>query len=226
MRKTGEVLKKWLSSPGVWAAVLSVGLAVATESQADDRPAKAPQASVVAQAAPTPCDQVTRPDVPAVASKARDALDALWLRTETGYFAAFVTPGVTRNPFDLKPPPPDSGPRSGIVQARMPACTITEAGAGRHIVRFVSPLYRFHERQAGWSPPLRDGLMMEVEVLSVGNELTTRDTSAEKAILMPEQKIRRPGTKELPRLSRWSEPVPGCARQERWNGDACVRRRR
>jgi hypothetical protein len=133
---------------------------------------------------------------------------------------------MKRNPFDLKPLPPNSGPRNGIVQAKHPTCAIEATGTKRRIIRFTTPLYRFFEKEAGWSPPLRNGLMMEVEINVLNDKLTARDTWAATGILLRDQSARRPDERELPRLTRWAEPVPGCKRSEKWTGHQCIGRRR
>ncbi|MEZ5856534.1 MAG: hypothetical protein R3D67_17960 [Hyphomicrobiaceae bacterium] len=172
------------------------------------------------------CEGLKLPELKAAVAASQGMLDALWLKTKAGYFAAYTLPGMRHNPFDLKPLPPDSGPRDGLAQARAPTCALEQIASDRFVVRFITPFYRFFEAKAGWSAPLRNGLMMEVEVTGSGAALVARDRWPEAAILQRELNARPANEKKIPRLTRWAEPVPGCTRHKRWNGRDCIRRRR
>jgi hypothetical protein len=94
------------------------------------------------------------------------------------------------------------------------------------LVRFTTPFYRFHETGPGWSPPLRSGLMLEAVVERAGETWRARDAGSEQSILLPEQKPRAANPNVLPPEVAWAEPIPGCARKTKWNGEACVPRKR
>lgn len=176
------------------------------------------------------CSKVVEADQIAAVAEARRLLETQWLATDRGHFTAYTMPGEQRNPFDLTAPKgPPVGPRNGFVLARSVVCTLETIGAPRPQaplrIRFVAPLYRFHE-VGRWSQPMRDGLVMEVEAMpQPPGSWQVRATRHEKAVLDPEQSPRLPLATELPKSGRWPEPVPGCRRDERWNGDACVARK-
>lgn len=227
MKHSAEAQRKGPGLQGTWVGLLAAALIVGAPCHAEDRAPDPRMGAVVAPAMPLACEQASPPEMQHAVERARATLDALWLKTKSGYFAAYTLPGMKRNPFDLTPLPPNSGPRDGIVQAREPSCTIEPAGVEqRHIVRFRAPFYRFFEKEAKWSRPLRDGLMMEVEVTRSSDIVNVRDVWAEAAILQRDQRARRPDEQELSRLDRWAEPVPGCKRTEKWNGNACTSRRK
>lgn len=160
-------------------------------------------------------------------AKATELLGQFWLVTERGYFAAYTMVGEVRNPFDLSPRLPDSGPRDGVIQARPPVCAWQTVDASDGIeVRFTTAFYRFHEAGHGWSAPLRNGLMLEARIGRTGATWQARDTSGERGILLPEQKPRAADPTALPADAAWAEPLPGCARKTKWNGEACVARKR
>jgi len=164
---------------------------------------------------------------PAAIAKAKDLLARAWLRTDRGDFAAYTMPGEKRNPFDLSPKAPDSGPRDGIVQARPPICAWRmDDNNGNMLVRFITPFYRFHEMGHGWSQPLRNGLMLEAALTSAGNTWQARDNSGEHGILLPEQKPRAADANSLPLDAKWAEPIPGCAKRTKWNGETCASRKK
>lgn len=160
-------------------------------------------------------------------SKATEMLGQRWLMTDRGYFAAYTMAGEVRNPFDLSPKQPDSGPRDGIVQARAPVCVWRDAEQpGAISVRFTTAFYRFYETGHGWSSPLRNGLMLEALIERAGETWQARDASGEHGILLPDQKPRPANANALPADAPWAEPMPGCARKTKWNGEACVARKR
>ncbi len=175
------------------------------------------------------CGKAAEPEQLAAIGEARGLFETHWLATERGYFVAYTMPGETRNPFDLTQRGPIVGPRNGFVMAKSVACSLETIGPSRPQaplrIRFMAPLYRFHEI-GRWSQPMRDGLIMEIEAMSSpGGTWQVRETKHDKAVLEPEQATRRPDAGELPKSGRWPEPVPGCRRDERWNGDACVGRK-
>jgi hypothetical protein len=191
------------------------------------RPAAPPAKAEAASAAWQDCSRVQDPAQRDAISKATELLAQLWLATERGYFAAYTMEGEKRNPFDLTPKAPDSAGRDGIVQARPPHCTWRSTEAPGAIgVRFIAPFYRFYEAGPGWSPPLRNGLMLEAQVERVGETLQARDTGGERSALLPEQKPRSANPNALPPDAAWAEPIPGCGRRAKWNGEACIPRKK
>jgi hypothetical protein len=173
------------------------------------------------------CERAHEPAHLEAIAAAKSLLGRLWLATERGFFAAYTMEGEKRKPFDLSPKAPDSGPRDGIVQARAPSCTWRSGEAPTAIlVRFTTPFYRFHEAGPGWSQPLRGGLMLEAVVERAGDTWQARDVGGEKSILLAEQKPRPADARALPAETVWAEPIPGCARKTKWNGEACVPRKR
>ena len=188
------------------------------------------------QAANTPprslaieCGKVVEADRLAAIEQARRLFDQHWLTNEQGIFSAYTMSGEKRNPFDLTAKPPQSPARHGFVMAKSVTCSLESVGPDRPQapmrIRFMAPLYRFHEL-GRWSKPMRDGLIMEIEAMpSPGGPWQVRETRHEKAVLDPETPARRPEAIDLPKSGRWPEPIPGCRRNERWNGDACVDRK-
>lgn len=155
-------------------------------------------------------------------------LEQAWLKGVDSFFSAYTMPGENRSPFDLSPREPNSGPRDGFVEARPPHCTYSPAAPkdGALRVRFVSPFYRFHEQGQGWSPPLRNGLMLEVLVTGTGGTWKAVAPPSEETILLPDQTPKRPEPKALPSTASWAEPIPGCGKRQRWNGTDCISRKR
>jgi len=188
-------------------------------------PSVTPASSVADNARWEPCTAVAPDQLPAVQT-VQAMLDRLWLAHDRGHFAAYTMPGEKRNPFDLSPPTPDSGPRDGFVQARTPICIASRSDGHGLTIRFVTRFYRFYEAGHGWSPPLRDGLLLEAAVTLVGIEWQARDTASERSILLPEQKPRRADAAALPDEASWTEPMPGCGKRQRWDGKDCVSRKR
>jgi hypothetical protein len=137
-------------------------------------------------------------------------------------------PGEKRSPFDLSPREPNAGPREGLVEARRPRCTfsVSEADERTYRVRFVTPFYRFYEDGQGWSPPLRNGLMLDATTARAGNAWKADAPPSEQTILLPDQHPRSAETGKLPPDAAWAEPIPGCKKRQRWNGHDCVSRRR
>ncbi len=172
-----------------------------------------------------PCTAVTVEFSTAIQS-AQTLFEQLWLANDRGHFAAYTMPGEKRNPFDLTPPTPDSGPRDGLVQAQAPFCLINRGEGNVVSVRFVTRFYRFYEAGHGWSAPLRDGLMLEAAVILAGTDWQARDTASERSILLPEQTPRRADAATLPAETGWAEPMPGCGKRLRWDGKDCVSRKR
>lgn len=208
------------------ATVVAGGAIVAFEASAQSGKATAPKARSSAEAWHD-CNKATDAANQDAIARATELLASLWLATERGQFAAYTMAGEKRNPFDLSPKEPDSGPRDGIVQARPPKCTWrTDETASATIVRFMTPFYRFHEAGPGWSQPLRNGLMLEAAMTRQGENWLARDTSGEHGILLPEQKPRAAQANALPPDAAWAEPIPGCARRTKWNGEACASRKK
>ncbi|MEZ5816406.1 MAG: hypothetical protein R3D44_04930 [Hyphomicrobiaceae bacterium] len=159
---------------------------------------------------------------------ARRMLERTWLARERTLFAAYTMPGEKRNPFDLSPRAPDSGPRDGFVEAQQPVCTFraSPTGGGSLEVRFTSPFYRFYEAGPGWSPPMRKGLLLEVQLAPAPEGWNAVSPPSELTVLLPDQKPHKPETGRLPPAAPWAEPVPGCGKRQRWNGSDCIARKR
>ena len=225
MRATS--IRRLLQFLGVPAMLLVVAtsLAEAEPPQGSPQPPPKPERGAPAWLA---CAAAVDPTVREALAQASALLSQIWLETDHGRYAAYTFPGEKRNPFDLSQATPPAGPRDGIVQAKPPDCTWRRATDADPVeVRFTTPFYRFHEAGAGWSPPLRDGLMLAALVApSAPGTWLARDQQLPQAILLPEQNARRPGDAEIPREARWAEPMPGCGKRERWTGEACVKRKR
>lgn len=206
-------------------ALVAAGLAASAQTRraAGPPPGKAALGDAVWQ----DCTGATEPRLREAIAQASELLGQTWTATDRGHFAAYTMEGEKRNPFDLSPKAPDSGPRDGLVQARPPGCT-WRAGeaAGTVMVRFATPFYRFHEAGPGWSAPLRNGLMLEAVVERAGEAWRARDAGSEQSVLLPEQKPRRADATALPVETKWAEPMPGCGRKTKWNGEACVARKK
>jgi hypothetical protein len=173
------------------------------------------------------CARITDPSHRTAIERAHALLQTVWMETPYGWVARYTMPGEVRNPFDRSPQAPDSGTRDGTVQAKPPHCRCHFENTGdRGIVRFVTPFYRFHEAGPGWSPPMRNGLVLEVSVTRNTGSWMASEVLSQKTILLSEQKPRRPEAGELPSNTPWGEPIPGCSRTQRWTGEACVRRKR
>lgn len=206
------------------SAMLFIDGAASVRAETPRSPVPAPRA---VSAPPLDCAKAGDAAPPAAIAAAEVELHRLWLNAQTDLFIAFSAKVEKRNPFDLSPPALEPGPIGGMIQARAPRCTILAKDTGDAVlVRFTSPFYRFYEQATGWSRPLRDGLVMEVVVTRVGDGWQARDTKSDEGIIVPDETIRRPSEAELPKLARWTEPVPGCARRERWTGIECARRKR
>ncbi|MGE0768881.1 MAG: hypothetical protein AB7L90_20765 [Hyphomicrobiaceae bacterium] len=168
------------------------------------------------------------PDVASGLEAARHLLQQSWLAQRGSQFSAYTMPGEKRSPFDLSPREPDSASRDGMVEARPPRCIYSTATGtdSVHHVRFISPYYRFYEHGQGWSPPLRDGLMLEVKVTRTGAEWTAVGQPSEQTILLAEQRPHRPDLAKLPSDAEWAAPMLGCGRRKTWDGRECVPRKR
>ena len=209
---------------GVAAALALAGLLIAGCSDA-----RAQKTSKPSRASPVWLDcQKASPDIAPAIEAARNLLDQAWLASRGSYFAGYTMPGEKRSPFDLSPREPDSGPTDGFVEARTPHCVYSTSGgaAPAHHVRFISPFYRFHEADHGWSPPLRNGLMLDAIVSRTDTGWKVEVPPSEQTILLPEQKPRRPDATKLPPDAAWAEPIPGCSRRQTWNGTDCAPRKR
>ena len=203
------------------AAILMVGLFLVPTAMAQS--AKAKTATDAWHDCTSAADAAQREAI----ARATELLALQWLATERGRFAAYTMAGEKRNPFDLSPKSPDAAPRDGVVQARPPACAWQPVATGNAlVVRFTTPFYRFYEAGPGWSAPLRNGIMLEATVARAGENWQASDTSGERGILLPEQKPRAARAATLPPDAAWAEPMPGCARRTKWNGEACVARKR
>lgn len=173
------------------------------------------------------CDAAGDADEKAAVAAARALFESAWLAAKGGYFMGYTLPGEQRNPFDLGTRTPAAGPRNGVVQARGMRCLVRQGEPHNPVaVRFVAALYRFYEPGAGWAPPMREGVAMDVAVVPSGAGWSARDMPSEATILEAGVKVTRPLETALPPLTRWPEPLPGCARGTQWNGSDCVKRRR
>ena len=210
----------WRNSPSIMLALYAIGAQMA-EAQTAATSAQQIEPAWMA------CSESNQPSMREAIERASSLLARSWLSHERGSFAAYTMPGERRNPFDLTPKETDGGPRDGIVQTRPPRCSMRAAEVPNAVVvRFTTPFYRFYEDGHGWSPPLRDGVMLEALVVAVGGTWQARDISGEKSILLPEQKPRVAAVSQLPAETEWVEPMPGCPRRTKWNGEACVARKR
>jgi hypothetical protein len=214
------------------AAFLVVGLTCSLASIGHAQVMPAPVPAAPHGSAPgdggtfVPCSALSDPRFAGAVDEAWRTLERLWLKTRNGLFIAYTMEATKRNPFDLSPKSPrDEAPISGMIQARLPECS-AQPIANALLVRFTTPFYRFYDPTTGWSRPLRDGLVMEVAIRQVGAGWEGRDTRTEAGILLHDESVHQPAERDVPKLKRWAEPLPKCARHERWNGTDCAGRRR
>lgn len=208
------------------SAMAIAGLAIGFITVCSGAKARKAENSARGEPAWHDCQKAAADAIPAI-DAARQLLSQTWLANRNNFFAAYTMPGEKRSPFDLSPREPNSGPVGGTVEARAPHCIyrMPDASDGPHEVRFISPFYRFYESEHGWSPPLRNGLMLDAIVTKAGNEWKTAVPPSETTILLPEQNPRRPEEAQIPADAPWSEPIPGCSRRQKWDGNDCIPRR-
>lgn len=205
---------------------MTVALIAIGSGMVEAQTARAPAARQI-EPAWMSCDLVAGGELRGAIASAQKLRSRNWLVGEHGSFAAYTMPGEKRNPFDLTPKVPDSGPRDGIVHARPPHCSVRPAEVpGAVLVRFTTPFYRFHEEGHGWSAPLRDGLMLEALVARSGETWLAEDTGHENSILLAEQRPRAADPAHLPEVTGWAEPMTGCPPRTKWNGETCAPRKR
>jgi hypothetical protein len=204
------------------AMALFSGFSAAHARKADPQRGAAPPDTTLRD-----CQRADPELMPAI-DAARNLLAQSWLASRGTYFAAYTMPGEKRSPFDLSPREPNTGPRGGFVEARPPRCTVSipETGDRTYRVRFITPFYRFHEESQGWSPPLHNGLMLEATVTRTESGWKAETPPSKQTILLPDQKPRSAEAEKLPPDAAWAEPIPGCAKRQRWNGHDCISRKR
>lgn len=175
-----------------------------------------------------PCEAVPAPDLASAVTKAAEVYGDLWIEARGSRFVAFRAPGEKRNPFDLSPPDPSAGPRDGVVEARTISCLARLPAPDRLTVRHLAAYYRFYENGVGWSPTLRDGILLELELVRSPSGWTAAERRAEDTVFMNEDALSRPAAEALPADAAWARPAMGCPRGERWNAKAvaCQRRRK
>jgi hypothetical protein len=175
-----------------------------------------------------PCEAVPAPDLAPAIARAAEVRDGLWIEARGSRFVGFRAPGEKRNPFDLSPPDPNAGPRDGMVEARTISCLARVLAPDRLTVRYLTAYYRFYENGVGWSPTLRDGILLELELARSPAGWTAAERRAEDTVFMGEDGLSRPTTESLPADAAWARPAIGCPRGERWSAKAvaCERRRK
>lgn len=200
------------------SVALSAGRPALAQGQPKPNPAPAAQIPI--------CETLVDPLGTDALRAARQRLLALWLEHGGSHFASYSMAGEQRNPFDRQAGPLMGG-RDGVVEALVPRCLVEASGDGRsYRFRFVAPYYRFHEAAAGWSRPMRDGLMLAVSLEREGETWRELPVGEAPTILVAEQAPRRAVVEQLPKTTRWREPLPPCAKGTKWTGMDCVSTRR
>lgn len=208
--------------PLVLAVVLGVGGSAALPLTG--------RAQTAATAPPSPplvsCEMLSEPAAIDARAFAQMRFDAGWLAYGESFFASYTMPGESRNPFDRQAGPLMGG-REGVVEAMASRCLVEASADGLAFrFRFVAPFYRFHEAPAGWSPPLRDGLMQVVSLQREGAGWRELPSGEAPTILTVEQSPRRTAVEQRPKPARWREPIPPCGKGTKWTGRDCVSTRR
>ena len=168
-----------------------------------------------------PCDGVTSVREQAAVAVAANFVAKTWVENGPDWFAAYDSKSVPRNPFAVSKDVSGGAAIHGYVWARDVTCTIGSGpDAASVLMTYAAGAVRFKEGKASWSKPLKNSVLVVLELSDSNGNWTVADKSAERSVLMPENILRHPEPAELPKPNSW--PDKRCPPPKSWLGKDCV----
>ena len=167
------------------------------------------------------CGGVTGIREQAARAGADSFISKTWVDRGPDWIAAYDSKPVARNPFAVAKDVSGGAAIHGFVWARDVTCTIGSGpDAASVLVTYAAGTVRFKEGKIGWSKPLKDSVLVVLELSKTNGNWTVADKSAERSVLMPENILRHPEPAELPKPNSW--PDKRCPPPKSWLGKDCV----
>lgn len=167
------------------------------------------------------CEDVTGVREQAARAAAASFIAKTWVDRGPDRIAAYDSKPVPRNPFAVSKDVSGGAAIHGFVWARDVTCKIGSGpDAASVLMTYAAGAVRFKEGKMGWSKPLKDGVLLVLELSETNGNWTITDKSAERSVLMPENVLRLPELAELPKPNSW--PDKRCQSPKIWLGKDCV----
>jgi hypothetical protein len=167
------------------------------------------------------CDGITDLQVRAALSGAQSFIAKTWVERGPDWIAGYDSKAVARNPFAVSKDDSGGAAIHGYVWARDVTCSVGSGSDASHVsVVFTAGAVRFKEGKAGWTKPLRNGVLVALDLNQSDGNWVIADKSSEQSVLMPENILRHPELAELPKPESW--PDKRCPVPKHWEGKECV----
>ena len=176
-------------------------------------------AASAAPSAGARCERQTQPLVVEAIAEAKKLLDGIWLALGDNLYTTFRKAGERSNPFDLQA---KQGPSTleGYIWVAGLSCKVTSAEADIRVrVRFDARAVSFQEKGEGWTKPMLNRQLTEIELTHSAAGWTAREDRGEYSVLLPEEQLVTPKAEEVPKPDR-RLGIP-CQPDYRWTGRSC-----
>ena len=162
--------------------------------------------SPVSAQTPQLCESESDAQLREAIAQAHNFIALTWVERGPDWHAAFDSAAVARNPFASKKVQSGAPATHGYIWARDVSCGITnsEGNAGAAIT-YSAMSYRFNEDGRGWSKPLRNGVLIALDLVLKDDRWLVTDRSAERSVMLSENILRLPKPEELPNPKEWPD---------------------
>ena len=168
-----------------------------------------------------PCEGVTGVREQAARAAAASFVTKTWVDRGPDWIAAYDSKPVPRNPFAVSKDASGGAALHGYVWARDVTCRFGSGpDTGNLMVTYAAGAVRFKEGKTSWSKPLKNSVLIVLELSETNGNWIVADKSAEQSVLMPENILRHPEPAELPKPNSW--PDKRCLSPKSWLGKDCV----
>jgi hypothetical protein len=154
--------------------------------------------------------------------EANKLLDGMWLVLGDNRYTTFRKASERSNPFDLQA---KQGPSTleGYIWAAGLSCKVTRAETDRVRVRFEARAVSFQEKGEGWTKPMLNRQLTEIELTRSPTGWAAREDRGEYSVLLPEEQLLAPKAEEVPKPDR-RLGIP-CQSDSRWTGRSCAKQK-
>jgi hypothetical protein len=168
------------------------------------------------------CEQQTQPQVMEAIAEAKKLLDSMWLVLGDNRYTTFRKAGEHSNPFDLQAKQAASTLEGYIWVAGL-SCKVTSGETDRMRVRFEARAVSFQEKGQGWTKPMLNRQLTEIELTRSPSRWAAREDRGEYSVLLPEEQLVAPKAEEVPKPDR-RLGIP-CQADYLWTGRSCAKQK-
>lgn len=181
-------------------------------------------AATAAPPADMRCEQQGDSAVTDAIGAVKKLLDSMWLVIGDNMYTSFRKAGERANPFDFQAKQGPSTTLEGYIWVAGLTCKVLVADPNNRVrIRFHARAVSFRENGEGWTKPIVNPLLTEIEVTRSSSGWTASEDRGEYSVLLPDEKLVAPKADDVPKPDKHLG-IP-CQANHRWTGRMCAKQK-